>query len=543
MHGIAASQVRTQRAYKKKIEKHVVFMQPSESSSKSRIPQSGKMSTKSSSNVLLSPLEKKSPQVVRKNSSPRSGLRPADILIPMADADFLNQNPRLKRYSWHPSKTPSPTVEIPSISINEVSDEESTDWPNVHSTVRSSSVVELASEEDIKVSQSKRTSDAGSQNLNSLTPASNAVRRHASLAVDNPTRQVRQNILKRGSLAMDQIKRIQLDDVYAVYKQLGSGRFGYIKLAEHKQYKKNIAIKFFPRPQIKQNDFVREYNYSFFLSPHPNIIDTYDGMYQTNDDSAFFFVQEFSPHASLREAIESSPGGIGETATRLILCKVLSAIEFMHNENLVHRNLKAENILLFDKEFTKVKITDFGLTRKVDTTIKYIEYSTPYHPPELCETIKNEAITIRCSIDVWSLGIIIYYCLKGKFPWQKASIMIKSYWEWEQYLKRKIPALPKRWDPFTDKSFKIFKKSLNPRPKDRWTVKDLRKNMEKATLLKNQKQENEEHDYYPEEPIIEEHLANEPRSSKKRSIIHQWISNTLNTMAEISEQVVSARND
>lgn len=48
----------------------------------------------------------------------------------------------------------------------------------------------------------------------------NVVRRHASLAVDNPTRQARQNILKRGSMAMDQIKSIALDDVYKVYKQV-----------------------------------------------------------------------------------------------------------------------------------------------------------------------------------------------------------------------------------------------------------------------------------------------------------------------------------
>lgn len=77
----------------------------------------------------------------------------------------------------------------------------------------------------------------------------------------------------------------------------------------------------------------------------------------------------------------------------------------MHSENLVHRNLKAENILLFDKEYTKVKITDFGLTRKIDTTVKHVEYTTPYHAPELCEAIKNEAITLKCSIDIWSLGI------------------------------------------------------------------------------------------------------------------------------------------
>lgn len=159
----------------------------------------------------------------------------------------------------------------------------------------------------------------------------------------------------------------------------------------------------------------------------------------------------------------------------------------MHDENLVHRNLKAENVLIFDKEFNKVKLTDFGLTRKIETTIKYGEAVTPYHAPELCEILQNESITLRCSLDIWSLGIIFYYCLKSKFPWQKASILNKSYWEWEQYLKRKIPALPKRWEFFSEKSMKILKKCLNPKPKDRWTAKDMRKCFEKVGSLKNQK--------------------------------------------------------
>ncbi|KHJ93761.1 hypothetical protein OESDEN_06322 [Oesophagostomum dentatum] len=167
--------------------------------------------------------------------------------------------------------------------------------------------------------------------------------------------------VKRGSVSMEPIKKVNLEDVYHVYKQLGTGRFGYIKLAEHKQSKQKIAIKFFPRPQIKQVDFVREYNYSFFLSPHPQIIDTYEGMYQAADDSAYFFVQEFCPKASLREAVEATnQQGLGEENTKKVFGAVLSAVEFMHNENLVHRNLKAENILLFDShDFSKVIISSF----------------------------------------------------------------------------------------------------------------------------------------------------------------------------------------
>ncbi|VDM53653.1 unnamed protein product [Angiostrongylus costaricensis] len=205
---------------------------------------------------------------------------------------------------------------------------------------------------------------------------------------------------------MEPIEKVNIEDVYIVYKQLGTGRFGYIKLAEHKQSGQRIAIKFFPRPQTKQVDFIREYNYSFFLSPHPHIVDTYQGMHQTGDESAFFFVQEFCPRASLREAVEATnQQGIGEANTKMVFSAVLSAVEFMHNENLVHRNLKAENILLFDSnDFSKAKITDFGLTRKVDSAVKYLEYVNNYHAPELCETVVNEMLTVSKSIDIWALG-------------------------------------------------------------------------------------------------------------------------------------------
>uniref|UniRef100_A0A914EMG5 Protein kinase domain-containing protein n=1 Tax=Acrobeloides nanus TaxID=290746 RepID=A0A914EMG5_9BILA len=376
--------------------------------------------------------------------------------------------------------------------------------------------------------------------------------RRAKSSIDNETKQLqearkkrRNTVFIKSNLGMDLIKKVDLEEVYDVFKQLGTGRFGYVQLAEHKQSKLKIALKFFPRPQIKQADFVREYNYSYFLSPHPNIIDTYEGMYQTHDESAFFFVQEFCPSASLREAVERSPGGLTEDVTRVIFTKVLSAMEFMHSENLVHRNLKAENILIFDIErYTRVKITDFGLTRKVDSTVKYLEYVNCYHAPELCETVVNEVLTVNKSLDIWSLGIIFYYCLKGKFPWQKASIMCKPYWEWEQWLKRKSPQLPKRWDPFSEKSLKLLKRCLNPKAKDRWTVKEMRKIITKERLLKEAKHtfSFDDHFVYLDEENTVKNYGTIPKITKKKSALGNWINNTWATMSEISEQVVSAQD-
>ncbi|RCN46731.1 hypothetical protein ANCCAN_07173 [Ancylostoma caninum] len=215
----------------------------------------------------------------------------------------------------------------------------------------------------------------------------------------------------------------------------------------------------------------------------------------------------------------------------------------MHNENLVHRNLKAENILLFDSnDFSKAKLTDFGLTRKVDAAVKYLEYVNNYHAPELCETVVNEVLTVNKSTDIWALGVIFYYCMKGRFPWQKASIMCKPYWEWEQWLKRKNPTLPKRWTPFSEKALKLMKKTLTPRVKDRWTAKDMRKCITKEKLLKPVKGDDDDVFVYVPSEFVK-HDGNAKGDGKKKSTLQHWINTTLSAMAEISEQVVSARDD
>ncbi|GMT06001.1 hypothetical protein PENTCL1PPCAC_28175, partial [Pristionchus entomophagus] len=303
------------------------------------------------------------------------------------------------------------------------------------------------------------------QKKNSVKKGKKKRESRSSYELSDPSKRRTSVFLKRGSLSMEPIKKVELDDVYGVYKQLGTGRFGYIKLAEHKQSRTKIAIKFFPRPAIKQNDFAREYNYSFFLSPHPAIIDTFEGMFQTSDDSAFFFVQELCPSASLRELIEHSVTGLGEENTKKVMLSVLSAVEFMHNENLI-------------------KLTDFGMTRKVDTQVKHLEFVTIYHAPELCETVVNEVVSVNKTTDVWALGVLFYLCTRGRFPWQTATIMCKQYWEWEQWQKRKIPALPKKFTVFTEKALKLLKKTLCNKPKDRWTAKEIRKCVQKEKLLK-----------------------------------------------------------
>lgn len=266
---------------------------------------------------------------------------------------------------------------------------------------------------------------------------------------------------------------IDLEEIYDLQRRLGNGRFGAVHYAVHRATGANLALKIFPKATVKQADFLREYNYSLFLAPHQQIVDTYEKTYATA--VSFFFAQEFAPYGNLKESVEATTNGLPEESVKLVLEQLIGALSFMHNEGLVHRDIQAKNLLVFDPMFTRVKLCDFANTRKQDTMVKHSVSITPYQSPELCSCLEKEPVSVDTSTDVWAVGILAYYALKGRFPWERASIMCKPYWEWEEWMKGKSSKMPAKLLRFSDKLVKLMKNSLNPRPKDRSSIKELRK--------------------------------------------------------------------
>uniref|UniRef100_A0A914GXZ6 Protein kinase domain-containing protein n=1 Tax=Globodera rostochiensis TaxID=31243 RepID=A0A914GXZ6_GLORO len=335
-----------------------------------------------------------------------------------------------------------------------------------------------------------------------------------------------------------ELRKVALDNDYNLLKELSSGHFGTVQLTEHKQSRQKA-------------DFLHEYHLARFLSAHPNILDTFDGCFETDDESAFFFVQECAPgQISLKELLTIHPGGFSEQATKLIMLKVLAAVEFMHSEGLTHRNIRAESVLILDpNKLSRVKLIDLCLTKATGSTVRHQETVNSYSGPELCDKVPNESYAVATSVDIWATGILVAYCLKGKFPWQKATIMCKPFWEWDQWMKRKVPHLPKYWDMFSEKALKLFKHTLNPKAKERWGAREMRKLVEKERLLKT-KGTAATHNavYYPDveeclTPAAGDVVEQQQKPQPKKSMIGQWLNHTLSAMSEISEQVVSARDD
>ena len=103
---------------------------------------------------------------------------------------------------------------------------------------------------------------------------------------------------------------------------------------------------------------------------------------------------------------------------RKIFCQLISCIEYCHGNLISHRDIKLENILIFDEENLLIKITDFGLSNyiKVDSLHNTACGSLEYAAPEI---INGENYNPMKS-DIWSMGVVLYCMVTGNFPWSSS---------------------------------------------------------------------------------------------------------------------------
>jgi serine/threonine protein kinase len=247
---------------------------------------------------------------------------------------------------------------------------------------------------------------------------------------------------------------------YQILSEIGRGGMAIVYKAFDTGLQRHVALKVL-LPRLAADDqilrrFEREATTAANLK-HPNIVIIHD---VGSADGYHFLVMELLEGCTLREEIRAR-GAMLPARAAYIASQVASALDYAHQQGLIHRDVKPSNIILGREDHTT--LTDFGLVRaahsarltEAGATVGTLEYMAP-------EQLGGEEIDWRS--DVYSLGVVVYELLVGRTPFTgdtPFSLMQKVMYEPPPPLENLVPTLP----PSVGR---VVAQTLNKSPADRF---------------------------------------------------------------------------
>ncbi|XP_054154511.1 serine/threonine-protein kinase MARK1-like isoform X1 [Oppia nitens] len=236
---------------------------------------------------------------------------------------------------------------------------------------------------------------------------------HESVATDQNEEPVQVNPIRTSRSRTSEEPHIGR---YRLLKTIGKGNFAKVKLAKHLPTGKEVAIKIIDKTQLNPSSLqklFREVRIMKMLD-HPNIVKLYQVI---ETEKTLYLVMEYASGGEVFDYLVAH-GRMKEKEARAKFRQIVSAVQYCHQKKIIHRDLKAENLLL-DSEMN-IKIADFGFSnefvpgQKLDTFCG----SPPYAAPELFQGKKYDGP----EVDVWSLGVILYTLVSGSLPFDGANL-------------------------------------------------------------------------------------------------------------------------
>jgi len=205
---------------------------------------------------------------------------------------------------------------------------------------------------------------------------------------------------------------------YHMEKIIGQGSYAVVRLATDKNTNEKVAIKTYEK--FKLNDVHKRKNVKREISiletlEHPNIIKLHKTIETVTQ---IHLVMEFTGIQSLHAYLKTKPNRkLPEADAKKIFKQMIEGLSYLHQKNIVHRDVKLENILLDSK--LNLKIIDFGFSIEIprEKTLNVFCGTPSYMAPELAMKKDYHGHLI----DIWAAGILLYVLLVGYFPFREAN--------------------------------------------------------------------------------------------------------------------------
>ncbi|KAM3654598.1 MAP/microtubule affinity-regulating kinase 4-like, partial [Ammospiza maritima maritima] len=197
---------------------------------------------------------------------------------------------------------------------------------------------------------------------------------------------------------------------YRLLRTIGKGNFAKVKLARHVLTGREVAIKIIDKTQLNPTSLQKLFREVRIMKGlnHPNIVKLFEVI---ETEKTLYLVMEYASAGEVFDYLVSH-GRMKEKEARAKFRQIVSAVHYCHQKNIVHRDLKAENLLL-DAD-ANIKIADFGFSNEFSRGSKLDTFcgSPPYAAPELFQGKKYDGP----EVDIWSLGVILYTLVSGSLP-------------------------------------------------------------------------------------------------------------------------------
>ncbi|XP_019853705.1 PREDICTED: MAP/microtubule affinity-regulating kinase 3-like isoform X1 [Amphimedon queenslandica] len=197
---------------------------------------------------------------------------------------------------------------------------------------------------------------------------------------------------------------------YRLLKTIGKGNFAKVKLARHMPTGIEVAIKIIDKTQLNPGSLQKLFREVRIMKDlnHPNIVKLFEVI---ETKTTLYLVMEYASGGEVFDYLVAH-GRMKEREARVKFRQIVSAVHYCHQKHVIHRDLKAENLLLDGS--MNIKIADFGFSNEFTPGNKLDTFcgSPPYAAPELFQGKKYDGP----EVDVWSLGVILYTLVSGSLP-------------------------------------------------------------------------------------------------------------------------------
>jgi hypothetical protein len=199
-------------------------------------------------------------------------------------------------------------------------------------------------------------------------------------------------------------------DYYDIFEEIGSGAFGVVHRAVEKSTGKSFAAKFIPTATPAEKSTVKKECDIMNQLINPRLLNLHD-IFDEGDEMCL--ITELLSGGELFEKLSDPNYKMTEPEAKRYIRQICQGLQHMHEQNIVHLDIKPENILFEKKNSPNVKLVDFGLAMKLDPdeVVQVSSMTVEFAAPEIVE---NDSVGF--ATDMWAVGVLTYVILSGLSP-------------------------------------------------------------------------------------------------------------------------------